>query len=99
VAAAEYGAWPGATGKDGRAWQRRQPTSPGSGSTGNVLPNAAKDAKTDFVQIVFLCRDYRLREAVKACCREGGLDPELLAKLAFMQFSSLLARQRKLSLY
>lgn len=68
-------------------------------STGNVLSNAIKYADTAFVQICFLCRDYRLREAVKACCREGGLDPELLARLAFMQFSTLLARQRKLSLY
>jgi hypothetical protein len=68
-------------------------------STGNVLSNATKYRNTDFVKIVFLCRDYRLREAVKACCREGGLDPELLAKLEFMQFSALLNRQRKLSLY
>jgi hypothetical protein len=68
-------------------------------STGNVLSNATKYINTDFATITFLCRDYRLREAVKACCREGGLDPELLAKLEFLQFSSLLARQRKLSLY
>jgi hypothetical protein len=68
-------------------------------STGNVLSNATKYVNTDFVQIVFLCRDYRLREAVKACCHEGGLDPELLAKLEFIQFSTLLTQQRKLSLY
>jgi hypothetical protein len=68
-------------------------------STSNVLSNAAKYAETDFVQIVFLCRDYRLREAVKACCREGGLDSDLLAKLDYWQFSALLRRQRKLSLY
>jgi len=68
-------------------------------STTNVLANASKYVGTDFVQVIFLCRDYKLREAVKACCREGGLDPELLAKLDYMQFSSLLRRQRKLSLY
>jgi hypothetical protein len=68
-------------------------------STGNVLSNAAKYVNTAFVQVCFLCRDYRIREAVKACCREGGLDPELLAKLEFIQFSTLLNRQRKLSLY
>ena len=68
-------------------------------STGNVLSNATKYAKTDYAQVVFLCRDYRLREAVKACCREGGLDPDLLAKLDYWQFSTLLRRQRKLSLY
>jgi hypothetical protein len=67
-------------------------------STGNCLSNAAKHARTDFVQIIFLCRDDRLREAVKACCREGGLDADLLAKLEFMQFSTLVSRQRRLSL-
>lgn len=67
-------------------------------STGNVLSNATKYTKTDFVQIVFLCRDYQLREAVRACCREGGLDADLLAKLEFMQFSTLANRQRRLSL-
>jgi len=68
-------------------------------STTNVLANAAKYEKTDFAIIVFLCRDYKLREAVKACCREGGLNPDLLAKLEYIQFSTLLRRQRKLSLY
>jgi hypothetical protein len=68
-------------------------------STTNVLSNAGKYAKTDFARIVFLCRDYRLREAVKACCREGGLAPNLLAQLDYWQFSTLLRRQRKLSLY
>ena len=68
-------------------------------STTNILSNAAKYTRTDFVQIIFLCRDYKLREAVKACCREGGLDADLLAKLEFMQFSSLLRRQRRLSVY
>jgi hypothetical protein len=68
-------------------------------STINVLSNAAKYINTDFVRIVFLCRDYKLREAVRACCREGGLDTDLLAKLDYIQFSTLLRRQRKMSLY
>ena len=68
-------------------------------STTNILANASKYENTDFVRIVFLCRDYRLREAVKACCREGGLNPDLLAKLDYMQFSTLLRQQRRLSLY
>jgi hypothetical protein len=67
-------------------------------STGNCLSNAAKYAHTDFAQIVFLCRDYRLRVAVEACCREGGLEPDLVAKLEYMQFSALVSRQRKSSL-
>jgi len=68
-------------------------------NTTNVLANATKYYKTDYVSITYLCRDYKLREAVKACCREGGLNPDLLAKLEYMQFSTLLRRQRKLSLY
>lgn len=68
-------------------------------NTTNILANTSKYDKTDFIRIVFLCRDYKLREAVKACCREGGLNPDLLAKLDYMQFSTLLRRQRKLSLY
>jgi hypothetical protein len=68
-------------------------------NTTNILANAAKYGNTDFVRIVFLCRNYKLREAVKACCREGGLNPDLLAKLDYMQFSQLLQRQRKLNRY
>ena len=68
-------------------------------NTTNVLANASKYDNTDFVKIAFLCRKYDLREAVKACCREGGLNPDLLAKLEYIQFSTLLRRQRKLSLY
>lgn len=66
-------------------------------STTNILSNAAKCARTDFVQIVFLCRDQKLRDAVRACCREGGLDPNLLAKLDFIQLSTLVRRQRRSS--
>jgi hypothetical protein len=68
-------------------------------NTTNVLANAAKYENTSFVRIIFLCRNYKLREAVKACCREGGLDPNLLAKIDYMHFSQLLRRQRKMSLY
>jgi hypothetical protein len=68
-------------------------------STTNILANASKYENTDFARIIFLCRDYRLREAVKACCREGGLNPDLLAKLDYQHFSQLLQRQRRLSLY
>ena len=67
-------------------------------STTNILSNAAKYAHTDFAQIVFLCRDQKLRDAVRVCCREGGLDADLLTRLEFIQFSTLLGRQRRLSL-
>ena len=68
-------------------------------NTTNVLANAAKYENTSFVRIIFLCRNYKLREAVKACCREGGLNPNLLAKIDYMHFSQLLQCQRKMSLY
>jgi len=66
-------------------------------SVGNCLSNAVKYAHTDFAQIVFLCRDYKLRQAAKACCREGGLGASLWAKLEFIQFSTLARRQHKTS--
>ena len=65
-------------------------------STGNCLSNAAKYMNTDFVSITFVCRDYKLQEAVRACCREGGLDSDLLARLEYTHLSALLRRQRKL---
>jgi len=68
-------------------------------NTTNILANACKYEKTDFSKIIFLCRNYQLREAVKACCREGGLNSDLLAKLEYIQFSTLLQRQRKLYRY
>jgi len=68
-------------------------------STTNILSNATKYENTAFAKIVFLCRDYKLKEAVKACCRESGLNPDLLARLEYTHFSALLRRQRKLSLY
>lgn len=68
-------------------------------STGNILSNCTKYINTDFAQIIFLCRDYKLREAVRACCREGGLSQNLLSRLVFIHFSQLLQFQKKLSSY
>lgn len=68
-------------------------------STTNVLANAAKYTGTDFVKITFVCRDYKLREAVKACCREGGLDPNVLGKLDYSHLSALFRRQRQMYKY
>ena len=68
-------------------------------STTNLLSNVQKYADTSYVTINLVCRDFRLKEAVKACCHQSGLDPELLAKLDYMHISQLLRRQRRLSLY
>jgi hypothetical protein len=67
-------------------------------STGNILTHAAAYAGTD-VRLTFLAKNHKLREAVRACCREGGLDPDLLAKIDYMHFSQLLQRQRSLYRY
>jgi len=58
-------------------------------STSNILANAVKYSDTDFSRIVFVCRHYQLKEAVKACCREGSLSDDLLQRLDYMQLSSL----------
>lgn len=68
-------------------------------STTNVLANAAKYTVTDFATITFVCRDYKLKEAVKACCREGSLDPNLLSRLDYTHISALIQRQRKMYAY
>ena len=68
-------------------------------STGNLMANAAKYKNTAFASIVFLCRDDRIRQAVKASLRESGLPAELLARFEYTHFSALVKRQRKLSLY
>lgn len=68
-------------------------------STSNILSNASKYERTDFVKIIFLCRDFKLKEAVRASFRESGLNPDLLARIDYMHFSQLLGRQRKLYQY
>lgn len=66
-------------------------------STSNILSNAAKYANTAFAKVVFLCRDYKLREAVRACCQQGGLDPKLLSRIDYEHMSAFLKCHRKLS--
>jgi len=68
-------------------------------STSNILSNATKYQNSGFAKIIFLCRNFKLKEAVKANFRESGLDPELLSKIEFDHFSNLLNRQRKLWKY
>lgn len=58
-------------------------------STNNILANAAKYIDANFSRIVFLCRNYQLKEGVRICCRESGLSDNLLQRLEFMQLSSL----------
>jgi hypothetical protein len=66
-------------------------------STTNVLSNAAKYSNTAFSNIVFLCRDYKLKEAVKAICRQGGLDPKLLSRIDYQHISGFIRQQYRMA--
>jgi hypothetical protein len=66
-------------------------------NTSNILSNATKYNNTAFARIVFLSRDFKLREAVRACCREGGLDPKLLSRIDFQHISEFLRQQHRLA--
>ena len=68
-------------------------------STSNIISNAQKYEGTAFVRVLFLCRSYDLKEAVKRSLHQSGLGSELLAKLEFAQFSAILNRYRKLYRY
>ena len=68
-------------------------------NTTNIITNAQKYAGTAFVRILFLCRDYQLRQAVKSSLHQSGLSTELLARLDFAQFSAILNRYRQLYRY
>ena len=68
-------------------------------NTTNIITNAQKYAGTAFVRILFLCRDYQLRQAVKSSLHQSGLSTELLARLDFAQFSAIKNRYRQLYRY
>jgi len=68
-------------------------------STTNVITNLLKYEKTNFVKVVFITPDYRLKEAVKSTISGANLNSDLLARVEFRHFSQLLRRQRKLYRY
>ena len=68
-------------------------------TTSNILSNVTKYANTSYAKITFLCRNWKLSEAVKAYCRQSGLDSELLARVEYTHFGALLRRQRELYQY
>lgn len=63
-------------------------------NSSNVCANAAKLQGKGFNQIVFVCRDYDLKQAVWARIRNGGFDADFLATIRCVVFSSLI-RQKK----
>jgi hypothetical protein len=68
-------------------------------STTNIITNLLKYEKTNFVKVVFITPDYRLKEAVKSTISGANLNSDLLARVEFRHFSQLLRRQRKLYRY
>ena len=68
-------------------------------STTNILTNVVKYRGTSFARITFICRSWKLCEAVKRFCAHLELNPDLLSKLSFTYFNQLLKRQRGLYRY
>lgn len=60
----------------------------------NIYANAAKLQGKGFSQIIFLCSDYNIRQAVWAKIRNAGFDPDFYSIIRCTIFSSLI-RQRK----
>ena len=63
---------------------------------GNIGANAAKSRNAGFSQIIFLCRDTRVKQAAWAGLRNSGLEPDLLARCRVILFSTLLRQQKTL---
>ncbi|MFC1635729.1 hypothetical protein ACFL5Z_12890 [Planctomycetota bacterium] len=68
-------------------------------STTNVISNLQKYSTTNFIKVVFVAPDYRLKEAVKSTISGAGLSSDLTARAEFKHFSQLLRRKRNLYRY
>ena len=64
-------------------------------NTSNIISNAKKYAETSFARVLFLCRTYGLKLSAKASFDQSSLSTELLSRLDFAQFSTILHRHRK----
>ncbi|MCD4831694.1 MAG: hypothetical protein K8R02_07820 [Anaerohalosphaeraceae bacterium] len=64
-------------------------------NSSNVCANAAKLQGKGFAQIIFVCRDYDLKQAVWARIRNGGFDPDFLATIKCVIFSSLISQRKQ----
>ena len=63
-------------------------------SLSNISANAAKLQNKGFSEIIFVCQDFNLKEAVWAKIRNVGFDPDFLATIRCTIFSALI-KQRK----
>jgi len=67
-------------------------------SVSNVCSNAAKLQNKGFAQIIFVCRDYDVKQAVWAKIRNVGFDPDFLATIHCTIFSSLIRQNKQMLL-
>ena len=67
-------------------------------SVSNICANAAKLRDHGLSSIVFLCRDYDLKDAVWASIRSAGFDADFLSMIRCMIFSGLLKETRTFTL-
>lgn len=64
-------------------------------SVSNVCANAAKAQNKGFSQIIFVCRDYDLKQAVWAKIRNAGFNEDFLATIRCVIFSQLIRRRKQ----
>jgi len=67
-------------------------------SVSNVCANASKLQNKGFAQIVFVCRDFDMKQAVWAKIRNVGFDPDFLATIRCTIFSSLIRQNKQMLL-
>jgi len=64
-------------------------------SSTNIIQNCQKYSSTSFKQIIFLCRNYDLSQAVNSTILAANLPHDLFDKIEVLPFSQLLKRSRK----
>ena len=64
----------------------------------NICANAAKVQNKGFSQVIFLCSDYNIKQAVHAKIRNAGFDPDFLAMLRYRIFSNLICQRKEAKL-
>ena len=67
-------------------------------SSSNVSANAAKLQNKGFSQIIFVCQDFNLKQAVWAKIRNVGFNPDFLATIRFTIFSALILQRKQMDL-
>jgi len=64
----------------------------------NIYALAAKLQGKGFSQIIFLCSDYNIKQAVWAKIRNAGFDPDFRSTIRCMIFSTLICQRKEMKL-